>query len=725
MGARRIVRSVIAVFAAVVMLASLSLAALAVAPSGADARRGAGFDPQAIPGSDHRLTGIDTDRGRVKPAGSGTFATPSGRHGPDVPGQRVEPMQQPMGRIVTPAAPSRTDIQAIRDAIAANGTARVNVTTRLPRGLSADAASPAAARQRAQIRDSLDLLRDGVRSTGSRELSRIRVYPFATYQLTQRGLEAMLADSNVTWLGLDGSADLSLDVSTGIIDSDLLNTAGTQGNGWSGSPVGAAQVVIIDSGVDNDHAAFAGRVVAEACFSAGADCPGGLTSSTAADSADSCTYAVQCDHGTHVASIAAGTSYTGGHEGVARGARIVAIQVGTDAMPGWSANFSDINSALQFAINRKNGGQNVVAVNMSLGINGFARVAACDAENGTFSATQALAANLQNLGVAVVASAGNDNLTGVSYPACLSSVFAVSATDDSDVPASFTDSGGLTDWFAPGVNIDAAIPGVNTHANKNGTSMAAPHVTGAFALLRGCVDGNGVTITNASAVSRLNATGVNVTDNGATRKRINVLDAATGLVNNNDFASPEIVPANPGTGLQRLRLQHLLGHRAGRAGTLQHRQRDLVRLDAVGDRHRDHLHRGQRDQRHDVRYDRRRLHGLDARLPPGHRFGRRFRDRYSQPHQGLGRSGRHLPHQDRRLRRFHRSAQSPCPERPDHVRGRCSDDPRDASRDHAQRHGGADVIAAGPGNDTVNSGDGNDRVCGDEGDDDDQRRDRR
>ena len=61
--------------------------------------------------------------------------------------------------------------------------------------------------------------------------------------------------------------------------------------------------------------------------------------------------------------------------------------------------------------------------------------------------------------------------------------------------------------------------------------MAAPHVTGAFALLRQCVDGNGVEITNATAVARLNATGPQITDHGATRRRIDVFAAAKGLVN--------------------------------------------------------------------------------------------------------------------------------------------------------------------------------------------------
>ena len=47
-------------------------------------------------------------------------------------------------------------------------------------------------------------------------------------------------------------------------------------------------------------------------------------------------------------------------------------------------------------------------------------------------------------------------------------------------------------------------------------------------------------ITNAAAAANLDATGVDVTRAGVTRKRINVLDAATRTVNNNDFASPEV-----------------------------------------------------------------------------------------------------------------------------------------------------------------------------------------
>ena len=66
---------------------------------------------------------------------------------------------------------------------------------------------------------------------------------------------------------------MALDVSTGVIDSDLLNTAGVLGNNFEGSTAGPYEVAILDSGVDNQHNAFTGRIVAQACFSAGVGLP--------------------------------------------------------------------------------------------------------------------------------------------------------------------------------------------------------------------------------------------------------------------------------------------------------------------------------------------------------------------------------------------------------------------------------------------------------------------
>ena len=295
--------------------------------------------------------------------------------------------------------------------------------------------------------------------------------------------------------------------------------------------------------------------MAQACFSATSFCPNGSTSQIGGAAGDNCTYSTQCDHGTHVGGIAAGTTYTGGHEGVARGARIVAVQIGHQSTscgvgepnPCWRYFFSDLDLALQHILDLRNGGRNIAAINLSLGGPLHTTEAACGA---AFPNTQNLASNLQAAGVAVVAAAGNDgSATSVSYPGCLPSTFTVAATDDSDIPAGFSNNNEITDWWAPGVGIDAPVTsGPDAHGTKSGTSMATPHVVGAMALLRECVDGNGVPQTVAAAAADLSATGVAINHDGVTRPRINVLDAATRNVNNNDFASPETLPASPPAG---------------------------------------------------------------------------------------------------------------------------------------------------------------------------------
>lgn len=367
-------------------------------------------------------------------------------------------------------------------------------------------------------------------------VKRFETIPFLAMEVTREGLDVLRASVDVVSIEEDAWLRPSLLESTQIIGATAAWASGFSGSGQN--------VAILDTGVDKTHSFFAGKIISEACYSSNSStstsvCPGGVTESTSAGSGVNCPPSVVgCDHGTHVAGIAAGKSVN--FSGVARDANIIAIQIFSrvtnqtacgNSQPCALAANSDIIKGLERVAVLRNT-LNIAAVNMSLGGGRF--FANCDTDNPSMTA---VISNLRAAGVATVIASGNEGFTNaVSFPACISSAISVGSTDDGslnttlDTVSSFSNSASILTMLAPGRWINSSVPD-NKFGNSSGTSMAAPHVAGAWALLKSAAPNASLQqISNA-----LTSTGKPITDNrnGITKPRIRVDAAISSLTGGN------------------------------------------------------------------------------------------------------------------------------------------------------------------------------------------------
>lgn len=225
-------------------------------------------------------------------------------------------------------------------------------------------------------------------------------------------------------------------------------------------------VALIDSGVRIDHLDLAGNL-----WTNPSPTFGDVHGASFVDGVRGTDLSDGLGHGTHVAGIICATGNNGsGIAGVVWRTQLMVLKNG-DAS-GYSLE-SDTVSCVDYAV-----AHGASVINCSFGGTHFSQT-----EYTAFKAAR-------DAGVIVVCSAGNDGLsndTNPHYPSnyLLDNIIAVGNSTPTDAPSDSSDYGVLVDLFAPGTSILSLDYSTTSGVvSLTGTSMAAPHVTGAIALLK-------------------------------------------------------------------------------------------------------------------------------------------------------------------------------------------------------------------------------------------------
>lgn len=302
---------------------------------------------------------------------------------------------------------------------------------------------------------------------------------------TKDGIKKLENHPDVKMVYLDKKAYASLSESVPLINADDVWTSGYTGNGET--------VCVIDTGVDYTHPDLGG------CFGSGCKVVGGY------DFVNSDNDPIDDNgHGTHCAGIVASENST--YKGVAPGAKIAALKTLDSLGSGW---FSDTAAAIDWCIFHKDT-YDISVISMSLGDGGEYDESEIASECDPYATAVAINTAFTQ-GIFVSVASGNEGYkNGISYPACASKAISVGGVYDADVgprtwcvkrnitgqctktctddPTAsdkiicFTNRDEILDLLAPGCITTSSNLGGGT-VGYCGTSMAAPHVAGAAALL--------------------------------------------------------------------------------------------------------------------------------------------------------------------------------------------------------------------------------------------------
>ncbi len=374
--------------------------------------------------------------------------------------------------------------------------------------------------QRDRIRNAQNQILREIREEAFENVRMFQSIPYISLFVNATEFELLASHEMVARIFPDELSKPMMGETVGIIGADQAWELGFTGAGQA--------VVVLDTGSEVTHEFLSDAIVAEACFSvtnasfnSTSLCPEGVGFSNAEGSGTDCDSSISgCGHGTHVAGTVAGR--TDDFFGVAKEAKLIPIQVfsrfddpdtcGDNNPCVLSFNSSQL-AALEYVHNTLSEEFTIASINMSIG--GGRHTQACDDDP-----RKAIIDALIDKDIATIIASGNDGFTNaISGPACISSAISVGAVTKADNVANFSNSSSLLNILAPGVAIYSSDLN-NSYSFKQGTSMAAPHVAGAWALLKQAFPDASVSEIHEILVE----TGVSITDprNNLQFKRIQV-----------------------------------------------------------------------------------------------------------------------------------------------------------------------------------------------------------
>ncbi|WP_102348605.1 S8 family serine peptidase [Bacillus sp. Marseille-P3661] len=286
-----------------------------------------------------------------------------------------------------------------------------------------------------------------IRQKGGKVLRETKNLPIAISKMPEHAKKALEKNPNIQIIEKDKMVELNTEVTDWGIKKTKSSTA------WETHYTGkGVKVAVLDTGIETQHNDL--------------KITGGISFITEENGDTS--YNDYNGHGTHVAGIISAQHNDIGVLGVAPDVELYSIKALDQNGAGY---LSDVVAGIDWAITN-----NIDIINLSIGMSTYSQILA-DVIDYAYQSGMFI--------VAAAGNSGNSSGTGdnIDYPARLEGAIAVGATTLNNTRASFSSTGPALELTAPGDTILSSYIN-NNYEYLNGTSMAAPFVTGIAALLK-------------------------------------------------------------------------------------------------------------------------------------------------------------------------------------------------------------------------------------------------